>query len=173
MLEQAGASAVTVHGRTRVQLYSGRADWDIIAQVKHAVSIPVFANGDIFTPDDALRALRITSADGLMIGRGAFGDPWLFAEVSAAMEGRPLPAPPTVRERIDMAMRQLTLSVQDKGEHVACLEARKYFPWYLKGIPYSGFFRDRVSHLENMDEAHRLADQMRRELTESNRRGTS
>ena len=129
----------------------------------------MIANGDVFSARDASELLRRTGADMVMIGRGSFGDPWLFRECLAWLEGRELPPRPTVDEKIDMAIRQLESAALDKGEKVACLEARKYFAWYLKGIPYSGFFRDKVSHLESLDQARRLAEQMHRELKTNGR----
>ena len=125
MCQQAGAAAVAVHGRTRVQMYAGRADWDIIRDVKRAVTIPVIANGDIFSGADAAHILRYTSADLAMIGRGSFGDPWLFARGNAAIAGEPEPPLPPLRERIEAALHQIEFAAEIKGERLACLEARK------------------------------------------------
>ena len=133
LVEQAGASAVAVHGRTRVQLYTGRADWDCIREVKQAVSIPVYANGDVDSPEAALHILRYTGADGVMIGRAAFGDPYLFAMIRAALDEKNIPERPPLSQRMDTALRQFELALEDKGEHIACLEARKHLclvsPW--------------------------------------------
>ena len=164
MAQEAGAAAIAVHGRTRVQMYAGTADWDIIREVKGAVAIPVLANGDVFSGVDAVRILRYTGADMAMIGRGAFGNPWIFREALAALEGRPAPPPPSLNERVDTALRQFQLAHEFKGEKIACLEARKHFAWYLKGIPRAGFFRDKISRLETMADIVRLGEAIKNEL---------
>ena len=163
-VEQAGAAAVAVHGRTKTQLYSGRADWDVIREVKKAVSIPVIGNGDAVDAESAAHLLRYTGADAVMIGRGAFGDPWIFEWAAAAIEGREAPMPPTLEERLDTAVRQFEISREYKGEHIACLEARKHYCWYLKGIPYSGYFKEQIVKIESFDDIYRLTEQMKREL---------
>ena len=164
MAQEAGAAAIAVHGRTRVQMYSGVADWDIIREVKGSVDIPVIANGDVFTGADAARILRYTGADMVMIGRGAFGNPWLFGEAAAALEGAPAPEPPTVAARVDTALRQFQLALEYKGEKIACLEARKHFAWYLKGIPHAAFFRDRISKIAAMADIIKLGEVIKNEL---------
>ena len=164
MAEAAGAAAVTVHGRTRMQMYSGVADWDIIREVKKAVKIPVIANGDVFTAEDAVRILKYTGADMVMVGRGAFGNPWIFAEALALFENRAAPKRPAVSERMDTAMRQFDLALTDKGEKIACLEARRHLAWYLKGIPHAGPFRIRASRVESAREVKDLTDKIKREL---------
>ena len=163
-MEQSGASLVTVHGRTRSMLYSGVADWDTIRKVKEQLSIPVIANGDIVDAESAMRCLHWTGADGLMIGRATFGDPWIFAEVKAAMEGNPIPARPPLEQRVDTAIRQFELSLQDKGEKIACLEARKHFAWYLRGVSHSSFYKDQISHIQTMEDAYRIAKDIKRDL---------
>lgn len=164
MCEAAGASAIAVHGRTRVQMYSGVADWDIIRDVKKAVSIPVFANGDVFEPEDAPHILRYTGCDGAMIGRGAFGNPWIFKRANALLAGEPLPPLPPLSERIDTAVAQFELAAATKGERLACLEARRHFAWYLKGIPHSGYYRTQAVHVETLEDVRALAKLMKREL---------
>ncbi len=163
-LEDNGAAMVTVHGRTRSMLYSGTADWDEIRKVKEAVSIPVIANGDITGAETALRCLRRTGADGIMVGRSSFGDPWIFTEISAALRGNPVPARPPLKERVEVAVAQFRLAEQDHGEHIACLEARKHFAWYLKGVPHSGYFKNQISSMSTMDDIYRIAEQIVREL---------
>ena len=131
--EEAGASLLTVHGRTRVQLYSGSADWNAIAKVKECLHIPVIANGDILTAADAVRALEITGADGLAIGRGAIGNPFVFGEIIAALDGREY-TEPTLDERIALALSQLNIASEEKGEEVAVREARKQIAQYFRSF---------------------------------------
>ena len=162
--QQAGAAAVTVHGRTRVQMYAGAADWDVIRSVKAAVTIPVIANGDVFTASDAVRILSRTGADMCMVGRGVFGDPWIFARINAALEGLPEPALPPLSERMDLAMEQLELACQWKDPRIACLEARRQLSWYLRGVPWSGPIKREIVKIETIDDARAIVKRVKREL---------
>ena len=163
-MEDNGAAMLTLHGRTRSMLYSGVADWDMIAKVKQQCSIPVIANGDIVDGASAVKCLNWTGADGLMIGRASFGDPWVFSEVSAAMHGKPYTGRPALANRVDIALRQFRLAYEDKGEHIACLEARKHFAWYLRGVAYSNYYKEQISGIQSMEDIQRIADGIRRDL---------
>ncbi len=163
-LEDSGADAIAVHGRTKTMLYAGVADWDEIGKVVKAVSIPVIANGDIVSPEAALRCRSRTGAELFMIGRGCFGDPWLFAQINAALSDRPIPERPPLDERMEVALQQFALNMQDKGEHIACLEARKHLAWYLRGVPHSGYYKEKISHLSNEQEVLATVKAIKRDL---------
>ena len=164
MLEQAGVAALCVHGRTRAQMYAGQADWTTIREVKEAVSIPVMANGDVFTAQDAVRILQFTGADMAVIGRGAFGNPWIFTQAEAALNGEDIPPLPPLAERIDTAMRQMAWAVEDKGEHIACLEARKQLAWYLRGVRFSNYYKQQISKIAVMEDVYRAIRGIQRDL---------
>lgn len=164
MAQEAGASAVAIHGRTRSQLYSGTADWAIIAEVKSALEIPVIANGDVFEPLDALKMLDQTKADMVMIGRGSLGNPWIFQRAEAAIRGEVIPALPPLKIRCDTAQKQFELAMEDKGEKIACLEARKHYSWYLHGVPYSGYFKEQISKIATLDDIRKITEGIKRDL---------
>lgn len=163
-IEAAGASAVCVHGRTKTMLYSGIADWDAIRAVREAVRIPVVANGDVFDAEAALRCAKRTGTSLLMIGRSAFGNPWVFPQVEAALSGNEIPPLPPLARRMDTAMHQFELAREDKGDHIACLEARKHFAWYLRGVAHSSYYKEKISSISTPEDVEAIAKGIRRDL---------
>ena len=151
-MEAAGAAAIAVHGRTREQFYSGKADWDIIRKVKEAVSVPVIGNGDVNSASDALRLLDETGCDAVMAARAARGNPWIFREIKAALEGRPVPERPAPSEIYETALRHARMLSECKGEYIAVREMRKHLSWYTAGFPGSVAFRGVVNRLESLTE---------------------
>ena len=164
LMEASGADAVAVHGRTRAQMYAGRADWDIIREVRKAVQIPVIANGDVFTPEDAAHILRYTGCELAMIGRGSFGNPWLFEQGQAAIDGREVPELPPLSERIELAENQIVTLASRLGEHRACMEARHQLPWYLHGIPHSAVYRQELTQVNTLEDIRRVCKGIKRDL---------
>ena len=156
--ESCGVAAVAVHGRTREQYYSGKADWEIIRQVKEAVKIPVIGNGDVFQPEDAEAMLKRTGCDGVMIGRGAKGNPWIFSRTQHYLEtGEILPGP-SVAEIRDMILHHGSLLSQYKGEKMAMREMRKHMAWYTAGLPHSAALRNEINQIETLDEMKQLLE---------------
>ena len=151
----AGAAAVAVHGRTREQYYSGKADWSVIAAVKSAVDIPVIGNGDVTDAASGLRMMEETGCDFVMVGRGALGNPWIFAELNAAWRGEPLPPPPTKEDKKQMMLRHFNDVLDLKGEYVAVREMRKHVGWYLKGVPGAAAFRGKINQISSAEELRR------------------
>ena len=148
----AGASAIAVHGRTREQYYSGKADWSVIAAVKRAVDIPVIGNGDVTDGASALRMMDETGCDFVMVARGALGNPWIFRELNAAWRGETLPPPPTKEDKKQMMLRHLNDVLDLKGEYVAVREMRKHVGWYLKGVPGAAAFRGKINQINSAGE---------------------
>lgn len=154
IMEQSGASAVAVHGRTRAQMYSGHADWDIIRDVKKAVKIPVLANGDVFSREDGEHILRYTGADLAMVGRGSFGNPWIFSKD---------PLPP-LGERMDTAYRHIELLAQQRGEHSACMEARHLMGHYLHGVAHASYYRQQIVQVETLEDIRKIVSGIKHDL---------
>ena len=159
--ERAGVAAVAVHGRTRQQFYEGKADWSIIKEVKQAVKVPVFGNGDIFTVADGLRMLEETGVDGLMIGRGADGNPWLFQQLKAVLAGQPCPEAPSIESRLDLAAEHLDMLIAFKGEHISVKEMRRHISAYLKGLPHAAEFRGRFHKVDTREDFQQLLAEYR------------
>ena len=157
-LEAAGARMLTLHGRTREQRFSGTANWNAIAAVKAALNIPVIANGDVNSPEEALRCLRITGADGVMVGRGSMGAPWLVGQIDAALSDRPIPATPTPRARLALAKEQLLALIEARGDH-GLLIARKHMSWTCTGFHGASQFRQQLMRAPTPTEALHLLDQ--------------
>ena len=163
-MEDNGAAMISVHGRTRSMLYSGVADWDTIRKVKEQLTVPVIANGDIVSGESAVRCKKWPGADGVMIGRATFGDPWIFAQAKAALAGEEIPERPVLSKRVDVAVRQFELAYEDKGEKIACLEARKHFAWYLRGVAHSNYYKEQISSIATMADVYRIADGIKKDL---------
>lgn len=163
-MEDNGAKAITVHGRTRSMLYTGVADWDCIGKVKKVLSVPLIANGDIVSGAKAAECLRRTGADYLMVGRATFGDPWLFTEINQALEGQEITPKPPLSQRMETARKQILLALEDKGEHIACLEARKHLAWYLRGVAYAAYYKEKISHISSVAEAMEIIEGIKKDL---------
>lgn len=156
IIEDCGAAAVAVHGRTREQYYSGKADWDIIRQVKEAVSIPVIGNGDVTGPESAKKMLQETGVDGIMIGRAARGNPWIFGQIRAYLETGELPEKPSYEEVREMMLRHAKMQLEYKGEYTGIREMRKHVGWYTAGYPHSARLRARINEVESYKELEEL-----------------
>ncbi len=150
--EASGISALAIHGRTREQYYSGKADWDIIAEIKQNISIPVIGNGDVFTVEDSINMLEKTKCDAIMIGRGAQGNPWIFKRINHYMQTGEILPEPTIEEKINTAKKHLKLAVQEDGEYVAVREMRKHLAWYIKGLKNSARIRDEINKIESYED---------------------
>lgn len=161
LAESAGVAAVTVHGRTRKQFYEGKADWNIIAAVKESISIPVFGNGDIFSAADGLNMMRQTGCDGVAVGRGADGNPWIFAQLKNALEGNENFREVTLNEKLDLAAEHLRMLIDFKGEYISVKEMRRHISAYLKGMPHAAEFRCRFHKMDTYDDFCQLLEEYR------------
>lgn len=154
--EANGAAAIAVHGRTREQYYSGKADWEIIRKVKEAVTIPVIGNGDVLTPEDVTRIQKETGCDGIMIARGAQGNPWIFKQLKASLNNNTIPERPSLRETAEMMCKHAKLAITYKGEFVGMQEMRKHVAWYVSGFPMAAKFRQSVNLISTYDQLEEL-----------------
>ena len=165
MAEDAGISEVTVHGRTREQQYGGTADWDLIENVKLRIHIPVIGNGDIFTAEDAMNRIRTTNVDGIMIGRGALGNPWLFRQIKQMLETGKASSV-SIQERHDMIHRHYNLMLNDRPEHIATREMRKHIGWYMHGLRGSARIRDEINRCPDPEKVLSVVDRFFEEKQE-------
>lgn len=164
--EASGISALAIHGRTREQYYSGKADWDIIAKIKESINIPVIGNGDVFEVEDAINMINKTNCDAIMIGRGAQGNPWIFKRINHYMKTGEILPEPTGEEKINTALKHLKLAIDEHGEYVAVREMRKHIAWYLKGLRGSARLRDEINKIESYEEVvNKLRDYLAHSLT--------
>ena len=165
--EECGISALAIHGRTREQFYSGKADWDIIAEIKQAINIPVIGNGDVFEVEDAVNMLEKTKCDAIMIGRGAQGNPWIFNRINHYMKTGEILPEPTLEEKITTAIRHMNLAVAEHGDYVAVREMRKHIGWYLKGLKNSAKYRDQINKITDYKEVIAMLEEyMQHSLTQ-------
>ena len=165
--EDCGISALAIHGRTREQFYSGKADWDIIAEIKQAINIPVIGNGDVFEVEDAVNMLEKTKCDAIMIGRGAQGNPWIFNRINHYMKTGEILPEPTLEEKITTAIRHMNLAVAEHGDYVAVREMRKHIGWYLKGLKNSAKYRDQINKITDYKEVITMLEEyMQHSLTQ-------
>ena len=160
--EQEGVDAITLHPRTKTQGFSGRSCWEHITALKEEINIPVFGSGDVTTPEEALEMLRTTSCDGVMIGRGAYGNPWLFSQTLDLLQGRAV-REPSAEERLEVALDHLQLHRQQFGDYKALLEMRKHFSWYARGLKEAGRFRAEMQRVRSLEEMRELAETFFRE----------
>lgn len=158
--QECGAAAVAVHGRTREQYYSGKADWDIIAQVKESISIPVIGNGDVNSAEDAIAMMEKTHCDGVMIGRGSQGNPWIFSRINHYMKTGELLPKPDKEQVKSMILRHAALQLKYKGEYIGIREMRKHFAWYTAGYPNSAALRNRINYIETFEELEKMVQEM-------------